>query len=139
MQNHSRVGASLMDKHELRKFGLLFGAVLMTLFGSLLPWLRSKPLPLWPFYIGLSVVVLALLFPSVLRPLYAGWMKFGAAMSFINTRIIMSIFFFVILTPMAWVLRIAGKDLLAREMSETAQSYRITSEPYTKEQMEKPY
>ena len=66
-------------------------------------------------------------------------MKFGAVMGFINTRIIMSVFFFVLLTPAAWLLRIAGKDLLARQLSKTAQSYRVASEPYTKEQMEKPY
>jgi hypothetical protein len=138
MQNHSVVN-SLIDKHDLRKFGFLFAAVLMGLFGLLLPWWRGKPPPLWPFYIGVPVAVLALLIPAALRPLYAVWMKFGAVMGFINTRIIMSVFFFVVLTPMAWMLRIAGKDLLARKMSETVQSYRITSETYSKEQMEKPY
>lgn len=139
MQNHSIVDSSLMDKHELRKFGFLFAAVLIGLFGLLLPWWRDKPLPLWPFYIGVPVAVLAASIPTALRPLQRGWMKFGAVMGFINTRIIMSVFFFVIFTPTAWVLRVAGKDLLARKMSQAVASYRIKSEPYNKEQMEKPY
>ncbi len=60
-------------------------------------------------------------------------------MAFINTRIIMSVIFFVLLTPIAWLLRIVGKDLLARKILKSAPSYRVLSQPYTKEQMEKPY
>jgi hypothetical protein len=128
-----------VGKRELRNFGFIFSSILIGLFGLLLPWLRDRMLPLWPFYIGVPVAVLTALLPAALRPLYLVWMKFGAVMGYINTRIIMSVFFFALLTPAAWLLRVAGKDLLARQLSKTAQSYRVISEPYTKEQMEKPY
>lgn len=130
---------AIVDNRELRKFGLIFAGFLIGLFALLIPWLRERPVPLWPFYVGVPVAVLALVWPAALRPLYVVWMKFGAVMGFINTRIIMSVFFFIMLTPVALFMRLRGKDPMRRALEKTATSYRIGSEPYTKEQMEKPY
>ena len=66
------------DRKELRKFGLLFGAVLIVLFGLLLPWWKTHPLPRWPYFVGVPFIVLALVWPAILRFPYIGWMKFGA-------------------------------------------------------------
>jgi hypothetical protein len=66
-------------------------------------------------------------------------MKFGAVMGFINTRIIMTVLFFVILTPIAWLMRALGKNPLLRELDRGAASYRVASTTQTKEDLEKPY
>lgn len=128
-----------VDNNELRKFGFIFSGILVGLLGLLLPWLRDHEPHRWPFYIGVPVAVLAAIWPAALRPLYIVWMKFGAVMGFINTRIIMSIFFFVLLTPVGWLMKLLGKDPLARALEKSAKTYRVTSSAYTKEQMEKPY
>ena len=128
-----------VDNKELRKFGFIFAGILIVLFGLLLPWLRDHDPHRWPFYIGVPVALLAAIWPAALRPLYIVWMKFGAVMGFINTRIIMSVFFFLLLTPIAWVMKLAGKDPMARALEKTAKTYRVTSSPYDKEHMEKPY
>jgi hypothetical protein len=128
-----------VDNKELRKFGLLFAAILLILFEGLLPWLKNKPLPLWPLYVGAPIALLAVLWPAGLRPLYSAWMKFGMIAGAINTRIIMSIVFFVLVTPIAWVMRVLGRDPLARRLEPEANSYRVPSEMQNKEQMEKPY
>jgi hypothetical protein len=128
-----------IDSVELRKFGILFAMITMALFGLLLPWWGDRALPAWPFFVGLPLVLLAVLCPAVLLPLYKLWMKIGELLGYINTRIIMTFVFFVMLTPLAWCLRIIGRDLLAREFSKTERSYRVASECYTKAQMEKPY
>ncbi|MDB6061184.1 MAG: hypothetical protein JWM78_1287 [Verrucomicrobiaceae bacterium] len=144
MQTSLSEGASLknssvLNKTELRKFGFVFSAILVVLFSGLLPWLKAHPVPLWPFYLAVPITLLAAAIPAALRPLYIVWMKFGAVMGFINTRIIMGVFFFVILTPVAWILRIAGKDFLSRKLLKSAPSYRVASQQYAKEDMEKPY
>lgn len=132
--NDAPVGAE-----DLRKFGFIFAGILVFLFGLLLPWWRSNTIHFWPFYIGMPIALLATAWPTALRPLYNVWMKFGAVMGFINTRIIMSLLFFVLFTPMAWIFKLLGKDPMARKLEKSARSYRVNSAPYTKDQMEKPY
>lgn len=130
---------AVIDNRELRKFGFVFSLILVLLFDGLLPWLRAHPLPLWPLYIALPVASLALVWPPALRPLYIAWMKFGAVMGAINTRIIMTVFFFVVLTPIGWLMRLGGKDPMVRAFDRAATSYRVASTSQDKEQMEKPY
>jgi saxitoxin biosynthesis operon SxtJ-like protein len=128
-----------VDNKELRKFGLLFVAILLVLFEGLLPWLKNKPLPLWPLYISAPIGLLAVLWPAALRPLYNGWMKFGMIAGAINTRIIMGVVFFALMTPIAWFMRRLGKDPLKRRLEPETSSYRVPSDVQDKEQMEKPY
>lgn len=124
---------------ELRKFGFIFAGIIAVLFGLLVPWLRSNTINVWPFYIGAPIAFLAAAWPAALRPLYIVWMKFGAVMGFINTHIIMTALFFCMLTPIAWIMKLFGKDPMARKLEKTAQTYRVKSSVYTKDQMEKPY
>ena len=52
-----------MSGPELRQFGLLFGAILVLLFGLLLPFLIGYSFPLWPWVVALLFTALALLAP----------------------------------------------------------------------------
>lgn len=128
-----------VSAHELRKFGFVFAGILIVLFGLLLPYMKHHAIRAWPFYIGLPIALLAALVPNWLRPLYVVWMKFGAVMGFINTRIIMSVLFFCVLTPIGWLMRALGKDLLSQKLVREQPSYRVPSQAYSKEHMEKPY
>lgn len=128
-----------IDKPTLRSFGLLFGGILIVLFGLLLPWLFDRALPRWPFYIGVPVALLALVWPLALTPLFKVWMKFGLVMGKINTFIILNLLFFVILTPIGWLMRLAGKDPMARKFDAGSASYRVLRRPEDKDHMEKPY
>lgn len=127
------------DKQELRKFGFIFAAIVLGLFELLLPWLKDRPWPVWPLYVAGPVAALAAVWPLALGPFYRLWMKFGLVMGAINTRIIMSAIFFVMLTPIAWLMRAAGKDPLALRLDRAADSYRVASIARAREQVEKPY
>jgi hypothetical protein len=128
-----------VNAQELRKFGFIFAGILIFIFGLLLPyWLHGR-IRVWPIYIGLPIALLAAVAPTWLRPLYVVWMKFGAVMGFVNTRIIMFVLFYGMLTPIGWLLRLLGKDLLAQKLSSEQISYRVQSQSYPKEHMEKPY
>lgn len=50
------------------------------------------------------------------KTLYAGWMKFAAALAYINTRIVLTLVFVLLIGPLALVMRILGKDFLDRRM-----------------------
>lgn len=130
---------SPVSTEDLRKFGFIFSGLVIFLFGLLLPWLLHNSIRIWPFYVGMPVALVAAVWPAALRPLYVVWMKFGAVMGFINTHIIMTALFFCMLTPIAWILKLFGKDPMARTLEKSADTYRVISKPYAKEEMEKPY
>lgn len=139
MGNIKEEPAGGLSNEELRTFGLLFGAILSALFGLLIPLLIGKPIPLWPWLISCVFIVLALVFPSALKAAYIPWMKFGVIAGWVNTRIILGILFYFLLTPFGLVMRLFGKDPLHRKLEKHSSTYRILKEPQPREQMENPY
>jgi hypothetical protein len=120
-----------VDKKGLRSFGLTMGIVIAGLFGLFFPWVFERAWPLWPFVVGGIFAVWGLALPMTLKRVYNGWMRFGLALSRITTPIIMGIVFYLLFTPMAIVLKLLGKDFMARKLDEAQDSYRVvqTREP----------
>ncbi len=133
--NRSQVSAQ-----ELRKFGLIFGGLVIGLFGLLIPLLASGLFQkLWPWYLGGGVILLALVSPPMLKPLYLAWMKFGDVAGWVNTRIILFLLFFVVVFPVGLVMKIFGFDPLHRKAEPDAESYRVVRSATDKSHMERPY
>lgn len=127
-----------LDHKGLRSFGLTTGAIVAVLFGLLIPWLLSDQWPLWPWIVAGALWVPALIFPGALRPVYKIWMKFGAVLGFINTRIILGVFFYVIITPVGAIMRLLGHDPMRRKLDDN-HSYRIPSKVNSIKSMERPF
>jgi len=127
------------DKTELRKFGLIFGAGLVLIFGLFFPWLLEKPWPAWPFIAAGGFILMALAFPTGLKPFYIAWMKFGHVAGWINTRIILGLVFFAVFLPFGLVMRLFGNDPMKRKLDDTSASYRIASHSSPRDQMERPF
>ena len=129
-----------MNGPELRQFGLLFGAILVLLFGLLLPFLIGYSFPLWPWAVALVFAGLALLFPTALTPFYRGWMRFGLIAAFINTRIIMFVLYYALFVPTGLVMKLFGRDALARTTGgKNTDSYRVASAVRPNDHFERPY
>lgn len=62
--------------------------------------------------LGGALVLAALLIPGHLGPVYRGWMKFGLALSKVTTPIFMSVVFFGVLTPTAFLKKLFGGSTL---------------------------
>mgnify|MGYP005710049021 FL=1 len=110
----TRESNTAISAPELRQFGLLFGAILVLLFGLLLPFFIGYSFPLWPWVVALLFTVLALFAPTALTPFYRGWMRFGLIAGFINTRIIMFVLYYALFVPTGLVMKLFGRDALAR-------------------------
>src|SRR6267378_2055593 len=84
-------------ERELRKFGWLVGGVFAGI--GLLMWLRHKPH--FPYFLtpGLVLVVFGSVFPKVLRPVYIVWMSLAIVMGFVVSHVILTVFFFAVITP----------------------------------------
>ena len=110
-----------------RFFGLLFFAV----FLIIALWLLLKGRPVYPVPLGIALTFLAvaLIVPRWLAPLNRLWMKFGELLHRIVSPVILGIMFFGVITPVALLLRLAGKDLLRTKFDRDATSYWIPRVP----------
>ncbi|MFA5158897.1 MAG: SxtJ family membrane protein [Candidatus Omnitrophota bacterium] len=106
---------------KLREFGLVVGGVLCVL-GILLGWCgrRSFPYFLIP---GFLLVITGAIIPAILKPLQKAWMTLAILMGWIMTRVILSVLFYLTITPIGLILRLTGKDLLDQKLEPKKQSY----------------
>ena len=128
-----------LDRKGLRDFGLTTGIAIVVIFGLFFPWLLERPWPTWPWVIAGMLWFLALLGPQWLRPVYRGWMKFGLLASRVMTPLVLGIVYFVIISPMAIIMRLLGKDPLQRSLDPEQKSYRAKSTKSPGEKLEKPF
>lgn len=128
-----------IDKKGLRNFGIIFGLIFFILFGLLLPWLLNYSFQMWPLFFSCLLWVLALVSPIVLRPLYQLWMIFGYALNWANTRIILGIIFYIIMFPIALILRLLKKESAIMPIDKSSHSYKILCKARKKDHIERPY
>ena len=62
--------------------------------------------------VGLVLVVFGLIAPVALRVPNRLWWRFAQALGWINSRILLTVFFAVVLTPVGWVMRMTGRNPL---------------------------
>jgi hypothetical protein len=100
-------------KRRERSFGLSVGAMFGLLAAYLL-W-RGRTTPAGALgLVALGLVGFALGAPSILRVPSALWWGFAHVLGWFNTRVLLSAMFFLILTPVGLILRVAGWDPLGR-------------------------
>ena len=128
-----------VNSSELRKFGFMMGVMIAILFGLLLPWLFGHGYPLWPWVIAGVFWLTAVAVPASLEPVYAGWMKFGHTLGWINTRIILGLMFYTVFFFVAVLMKLLGKDPMSRKFDKNLNSYRVPSEVRERDHLEKPF
>jgi hypothetical protein len=114
------------DCREIRRFGL----IALVLFGSLCAlglWCKR----LVPSYIFGLLSVLGcgfILFPSCLRPIYTGWLKIAHFLGTIVTILILTLAYYLVITPSALIKRIFGGRPLPIMPDREASSYWVDRE-----------
>ena len=94
-----------------RAFGLSVGSVLLGL--AALAWWRARPAVAGVLLVvGLLLVGFGRLYPSALRVPNRLWWRFAQALGWFNARVILTVFFAVVLTPVGVVMRLAGRNPL---------------------------
>ena len=93
-----------------RSFGLVFFVVFLLI--SIYPFLHGQNLRFWSLIVAIIFLALGLLNSKILTPLNKFWFKFGLLLGGIVSPVIMSIIFFFVVTPISFVMKILGKDIL---------------------------
>ena len=93
-----------------KSFGIVFFIVF--LFIALYPLIYNGEIKLWYLVISIIFLFLGLLNSKILTPLNKLWFKFGIFLGKIISPLIMGIIFFLVVTPIGFIMRLTGKDLL---------------------------
>jgi hypothetical protein len=128
-----------LDQKGLREFGLMTGGVVVAIFGLFFPWILGRDWPAWPWAIAAPLWLLALVHPSWLRGIYRAWMRFGLLASRVTTPLVLGIVFFFMISPMAMVRRLRGKDPMQRALDPDQDSYRVQSARSPRDKLERPF
>ena len=106
-----------------RSFGILFFIVFLIL--SLWPLKNGNNLNLYFLVSSGIFLILGAINSKLLTPLNKTWIKFGEILGLIIAPIVMSIVYFVILTPVSLIVRLFGKDLLGLKFIKENETYWI--------------
>jgi Saxitoxin biosynthesis operon protein SxtJ len=122
---------SLVRGHEPestdRSFGFVFAAV-FAIIGCwpLLYWETPR---LWALGIAIAFAAVAFARPNILRPLNRAWLAFGRLLHRVMNPLILGGVFFLCVTPIAYIMRLLGKDVLSLSHRPDLTSYWITRPP----------
>ena len=109
-QNDIKIGSN-------KSFGIVF--FIFFLLISLYPLTNQENIRIWSLIISLIFLILGLLNSKILNPFNKLWFKFGMILGRIISPIIMSIIFFLVVTPIALIMKLLKKDLLNLKFNKT--------------------
>jgi polyferredoxin len=114
-------------RRDLRKFGLTVGAVFVGL--GLLFLFRHKART--PYFVGagLGLMFFGAVLPRALKWIYLAWMSIALALGFVVAHVILTVFFFLVVTPIGLLARATGKDFLSLKLNRSAPTYWIRRQP----------
>ena len=93
-----------------RSFGIVFFIVFLLI--AFYPLINQGEIRIWSALISLLFLILGIINSKILTPLNKVWFKFGVFLGKIISPIVMGVIFFLVVTPIAFLMRLLKKDLL---------------------------
>ncbi len=109
------------DKKEVKKFGFLVGGVLIVI-SIFMIWKEIAYYQIL-LIISAALILLAVIIPKVLKPIYKIWMTLAVILGWIMTRVILTILFYLIVTPIGVIGRLFGKQFLDLSWKKSTVSF----------------
>lgn len=110
-----------LTRQDLKKFGLTMGSAFLILGLVFLLQKKQAWQSLWP--ISFVFFMASLIVPMWLKPVHSFWMKLASILGWVNTRILLSLFFYFVLTPVGLIMKLFGKNPLDRRLQKERASY----------------
>ena len=95
----------------------------------------NKP---WLIYLASSIGIVSVFSEKAAGFIYKYWMKLAQILGTINSKILLTIIFYLFLTPLSFIYRLLNKDTLQLKKDSSKTTYFITrNHTYTKADLEK--
>ena len=98
-----------MQKKKIVQFGIAFGMIFIIIAARLFLKNNMK-MGIFLSVIGCFIIIITLTFPFILLPIYKLIVKIASVLNWINTRIILGIVFYFLLTPIGLFRKIFCKN-----------------------------
>ena len=109
------------DNQTLKKFSIVMFFALM-IIGTLLFFKHKDSFVLF-YLIAIAFFVIGRVAVILLKPVYIVWMKLAFVLSWVNTRVILFIIFYLIITPISLIMKLFRMDPLDLRIDRYKQSY----------------
>ena len=93
-----------------KSFGIVFFTVFLII--AIWPLLNGYEIRYWSLIISIVFLLLGILNSKILTPLNKIWFKIGILLGNVISPIVMSIIFFLVVTPTSLIMKLFGKDIL---------------------------
>jgi hypothetical protein len=111
------------SRKELLWFGLLF-LLFFGIIGALAYWKFQAPqVAYWIWGVAAVVASIFFIFPPFRRPLYLGWVYAAYPIGLVVSYLVMVAIYYLVVTPIGLVMRLAGRDSLNRRFDAEARTY----------------
>ena len=119
-----------MDEIKLgsnRSFGIVFFIVFILI--AFYPLINQGEVRIWSIVISLFFFILGIANSKILTPLNKIWFKFGIFLGKIISPVVMGIIFFLVVTPIAFLMRMLKKDLLNLKFNKNSSYWIEKTDP----------
>ena len=116
----------LTQKKDLKNFALIWSVIFFVI--GLIPLLKGHEIKIWALFIAICFVLIGFFKPYLLDTFYQIWTKIGEFIGGIVSKIMLFLLFYLVFTPIAFILRTIGKDPLNKKLDKTQASYWIIRE-----------
>ena len=109
-----------MDRKALRNFGLLMACVLLLRRRLALVEIGGD-LALGAWRSG-ALAAIGLAVPAALKPFYKGWMILAVMMGWVMTRVVLTLVYYFVLTPIGFLGRVFGEQFLQLKLKRSGET-----------------
>ena len=107
----------MKTSHQNKTFGVLFFLVFALI--AVWPLINGLPIRIWAIPFSIIFLILGMMNSKLLTPLKIIWIKLGEILGIIISPIIMLIIYFFIITPIGFLMRVIGKDILGLKFNNS--------------------
>ncbi len=111
-------------QRQLRQFAGVVIPLAGLLVALVLGWRLGHTVSAWSVMaLAAGCCVAGLIRPGLVRPIYVGWMYAAYPIGWVVGHIVIGVIFFLVLTPIALVMRTLGRDPLNRRFDPQRETY----------------
>ena len=109
------------EKGDMRKFGIIVGIILL-IIGAWIFWKEEETFKYF-MGIGLFLLLSGICIPLYLKKVYWVWMVLATILGWFMTRVILSLLFYLIITPIGLISRLFGKQFVELKWDKKSKTY----------------
>ena len=102
---------------DIRSFSITIGIILFIISGLLIYYGKESYQLI--AIVASTFIVVGYVLPPLLKPMYLVWMTIAVILGWVMTRVILSIVFYFILTPISLITRLLSEDFLALKIIDS--------------------